>query len=665
MKTTYWLVTAAAVAAAGVTVYARLPDRTPPLPKASLTPTPQVQPDVPRLALPPVVLPPDEPLALPRVPDTGADPLPLPVLTALKPSAPMKPDELPVPPIATVGGTSPLVPPLPTPTIPTLPILPAVPAVPTVPAPPFVPPVKPPVTFEPVVPPAPFVPALPETPAPKPPVPAVPPVLEPPVKPQPLPVPQPVVPPAGPLAVEGKFLVLNNDKLIEGPVTLNGDTVIVRQGALDRPFAKSQVQFVAASKDEVYKFMLAKVSAKDPTERLKVAKWCMFSGLREQALTEAYEVQKLQPVNKAASDMIRSLEASLSQFPPESGGPRMAPPTVPTITVELRPTTPPMPQPVPPTPPTVDPEPDVSPEAALVFGSRVQPFLANQCASCHAKDGYNGTFKLVRVNPAEAGPLATRTNLRAVAGQLKKDDPGASPLLVKSLVAHGGMKQPAVASRQATVYLALEGWAALAVGTPLAAPPVAPPTPPMTAPVAPVLPPPVDVLPPTRPVSPVVPPELPVKPPVPMIPEPPAYIDPVPLPLPVPAAPFVPMVPSIPPAAPTLPRPPVDDPLLPRIPPAAPSGPALPKPPTVSVSPVLPPPVEVLPPLPRVVPPAAPPVPKPIPTVPPFIPPADASAKPVAPVVPASQFGTTAPPKPPVTGPSGDEFDPAGFNRGK
>ena len=77
-------------------------------------------------------------------------------------------------------------------------------------------------------------------------------------------------------------MVLKDDKIIEGPVSLRGDVVVVRQGSLDRPFSKSQVQFVADSKDDVYRFMLAKVPADDTAARLGVARWCMFAGLREQ-----------------------------------------------------------------------------------------------------------------------------------------------------------------------------------------------------------------------------------------------------------------------------------------------------------------------------------------------------------------------------------------------
>lgn len=683
MKAKYWLVTAAAVAAAGVTVYTRLSASDPPLPKVPMTA--EARPETPRLKLPPVVTPPDEPA--PVVPDTGSapPPLPLPVPKLSEPPA--------LPPVTPTSGIVPLVPVVPpVPALPTSPG-PVAPAVPTVPTPPKAPPVpvypapisdwadeppapKPPVAAPtvpaPIVPmvptpitpvaptiPAPMVPAKPELPlpAPEPPTPVAPPVKPqplpslPPAPPvvapsAPLPAPTPVLqPPVSPmptkvdphaaLSVVGKFVVLKEDKLIVGDVSVNNDTVIVRQGALDRPFPKSQVQFVATSRDEVYKFMLAKVAANDAAARLQVARWCMFSGLREQALTEAREVQKLAPGNRNTADLVRSLELSLQQFPAEDS-PKMTAPGVPTFPAEL---TPPPAKPVVPIPPAVDPEPDVSPEAALVFGARVQPFLANQCTDCHAKPDHAGKFKLVRVNPAEAGPQATRTNLRAVAGQLKKDDPGISPLLLKSLVAHGGQKLPS-ATRQSLAYQSLEAWTALAVGTPLTVQqplpaPVAPaPTTP-ASPVAPAAP---------QPVPPIAEPVLPLPP---TRPEPPA-VDPAPVPLPLP-----------------LPNPPVADPLLPPAP-AMPVAP-LPKPvlpPTEPLGPSLPTAPPVLAPVPTV--PVFPPPDagtKPAPVIPP-IPPA-VSTTPKSPVVPAtgSQFGVTAPPKPPTTGPAGDEFDPAGFNQ--
>jgi hypothetical protein len=434
--------------------------------------------------------------------------------------------------------------------------------------------------------------------------------------------------------VVGKYVVLKDDKLIEGTVSVNNETVVVRHGALDRLFPKSQVQYVAASRDEVYRFMREKVPATDVAARLKVAKWCMFSGLREQALTEAREVQKLQPTNRNAADMIRSLELSLQQFPSEDS-PKMSAPGVPTFPAELKSA------PVSPIPPATvaDPEPDVTPEAALVFASRVQPFLANQCVECHGKADYAGKFKLVRVTPQDAGPQATRANLRSVAGQLRKDDPASSPLLMKALTAHGGMKLPAIGSRQAAAYLGLEWWASLAVGTPVAATPA-----PAVPPISPV--------PPMPPVSPVTPP----------------VADPI-LPLPNPPVPPVSPLPN-PPVPPLVPNPPMADPLLPVVPmvtvPAPSPKPVVPPiPPAENFAPIIPPVPTPRPSAPPLIPPAGGGVkPTPLPAIPP-IPPAAISPKLPSPVQPASgtQFGAAIPPKPPVTGPGEDEFDPAGFNQ--
>jgi hypothetical protein len=650
MKTTYWLVTAVAVAAFGVVVYARFSGTSAPLPEAPLVA--QAPAEAPPLELPPVVLPPDETLAMP-VPGTAAVPPPLPTIKSESPPAAA------VVPVTAREVVEPLVPPashaLPEPL--TLPVPLAVPPAPTLPtAPPPVPVTPPTDSTPPVTPPAPVPPVAPEMPGTPPLVPAVP--LNPPAYPvpevvaptqpanpapvavppsplanpapvgvtpsQPVPPPPVLQPPVGvapakpnpdpvsagkanpaPLAPTGRFVVLKDNKVLEGEVSVSGDVVTVVRGALPTHFKKDSVQFVAANRDEVYRFVLSLVSATNPAARLQVARWCMFNGMREQALAEAQEVRKLVPVthavtdadaqklvqiNRAAADMVRSLELSLQQFPPEAA-PKMTAPQAPTFPAEVKAGPAPA-APVPPIPPAVDSEPDVTPEAALVFGSRVQPFLANQCVGCHGSPDHAGKFKLVRVSATDAGPQATRTNLRAVAAQLRKDDPGASPLLQKALVAHGGMKLPAVESRQTRAFLALEDWVAAAVGTPVPATPV------------------------------------------------------VPASLPSPAAPTPPQVQPPPP----LTTPPGSDPLQPGTRPTDPVLPPAPlpvpplTPPAPSVPPLTPPPAEVLPPVPL-------PVPAPI-------------APKTVPVPAGTPFGTAIPPKPPATGPAGgDEFDPAGFNQ--
>lgn len=675
MKTTYYLVLVAVVAAAGVTVYARLPDGDKPAPSVPLSADESAR----RLELPPVALPPDTapadpmliaprganlPLPLPVPPPSAPElppvtptagalpPLPLPALPAppMMPAIPAMPEApkpvappaLPVPPVTSeipalpkvdlpalpVPPVLPMPPapkpdtiPLPVPAVPpvtprdpvppapkpdvTLPPLPkpdatVPPAVPPMPVQPTVPKLEAPVLLPPEVPPMPLVPMVPkpgpsplppvtpaplpkpeplaplvppgtvvpplpiQPPAPKPDAP-LPPVVQPavpaPVQPQPLPRPQPLPPVVAPTtpapsasidptpiplpppvqrqpvlgpAPGTKFVLLKNDRLIEcSSAAPNGDVWVVRQGALDRALPKGEVQFVGDSRDAIYKFVLARVKPADAGARLQVARWCMYVGMREQALTEAHEVQKLDPKNGTAADMIRSLELSLKQFPP-ADAPKMSAPPQPVYPIDLRPAVPPMatpvvpviPQPVaPPIPPASEPDFDVPATAARAFPGLALAVLQQKCAECHARADYAGSFKLTRVDLENPSERAVRDNLRATAAQLSAD--GEHPLLEKARATHGGMKKPAMAHTDAA-YRSLSSWAAsaqVAVVRPI--PPAAPtgvpqllPPAGVGAPLAPALPPAVPVSKPIEPLLPPLPPPgefgaaLPPKPPV-------------------------------------------------------------------------------------------------------------------------------------------------------
>jgi len=265
------------------------------------------------------------------------------------------------------------------------------------------------------------------------------------------------------IAPSGQFIVLKGDKLIEGSVVSNGEKVVIRRGALDRSVDRTEVLYIGETRDDVYRFMLAKALPESIDGRLAVANWCTMNGLREQGLTEARAILKLQPGHRAATDLARAVEASLRQFPPDGLSPKGAGVLV-----------------------TVDvPEADVSAEAATSFATKAQPVLANQCMECHARDDHASSFRLKRVTGFEVGPQSTHANLRAVASQLKKDDPSNSPLLVKALIAHGGMKQPAFVSRQAVAFRVLESWVQSALGNSILAPMIPPALPVVNSPQPP------------------------------------------------------------------------------------------------------------------------------------------------------------------------------------
>jgi hypothetical protein len=581
MKTSYCLVAAAGLTAVIATVYTRLPLRaetppaTVPLPHEASMLAPAVvpaMPAVPQLPLPPIVPPPDGPLVIPAA--SATTPAPLPTL----PSSPA-PAALP-----------------PTPGLPTIPVAPGTaaptpaPAAPLVqvPSTPSIPPAAP------VVPkPAPIVPPAvsnpPAAPAPVPVKPTAPP--EP--KPLPLPAPTPFNPgldrlapePAANLAPAGKLVVLKGNRLVEGTVKMQGETVVVRQGALDRSFPKADVLFIGGSKDEVYRFMLSKAPTEGVDGRMAVAKWCVLNGLREQALAEARAILTQHPTHRGAADLARSVEASLKQFPADGSRPR---PEGALVTVE-------------------EPAPDVTAEAATSFASRAQPVLANQCMECHARDDHASPFRLKRVTGFEVGLQSTHANLRAVAGQLKKDDPANSPLLMKALTAHGGMKQPAFVSRQAVAFKVLESWVLAAVGTGT--------IPPMTAPEQPVFPaaPSVTPIPPATAAVSTSRTEVPDSKPI----LPPAEASTAP--------PVLPTPPGIPAAEPATRTSPSTLPVVPAIPP----GEGIAKP--------------------GVAPPVIPALPQ-----------SGSVPKPAEPRKTAGTFGTAS--RPPAL-PGADEFDPAAFNR--
>ena len=368
-----------------------------------------------------------------------------------------------------------------------LPELPKVPPPPLSPVPPL--PAIPmlPAQKLPAVPPPPIAtPSAPTTPlAPPAPLPAVPPPTK-------LNPPTPFVPPEAPGI--GSVVLLQNGKLVEGTVTEVAGKVIVRRGSIDQPFPKDDVQFIGKTKDECFKHLLGKLKVDDAAGRFKLARWCMYNGLREQALGEAKEVVKLQPNHGAAVEMARALEESLRLFNAD-GSSKVEAPAAPKGNGPVLPK-------------AVDSDPEIVAEAALAFAPRVQPVLVNLCADCHAKPGYTGAFKMACGSGHDVDPAIARANMKAAFQQIKKDDPAASPLLTKSLAAHGGMKQAAFAGRGVPAFRVLEAWVFIAAES-KAAPPVAPAIPPPDLkPALPARPPP-DM----KPALPAVPP--PVLPPPP------------------------------------------------------------------------------------------------------------------------------------------------------
>jgi hypothetical protein len=92
------------------------------------------------------------------------------------------------------------------------------------------------------------------------------------------------------------------------------------------------------------------------------------------------------------------------------------------------------------------------------FNQTVQPVLSNTCTNCHARPDHPGGFKLTPVSDRYADADGMRANAAAAAAFVNRDAPGASPLLVKAVTAHGGQREPGIRGREHPAYRNLERW---------------------------------------------------------------------------------------------------------------------------------------------------------------------------------------------------------------
>jgi hypothetical protein len=237
-----------------------------------------------------------------------------------------------------------------------------------------------------------------------------------------------------PASTAGKFLLLDNDRVMEGEIVRLADRYRVRRSIGELWLPAEKVRFVGNSWEEVLAYQHGQANLIDPDERLRLARWCHVNDLRPQALQEVKEALRLQPNFPAARALQRTLEHVVASTSP---APAVVPPTAPLAA-----------------PPVLD----LNGESMGEFVGKVQPILMNTCASCHASD-QGKRFHLLRTYGS--GPALRRTtqiNLAAVMEQINFDQPELSPVLIKAVSAHGIADNPPLVSRKATPYRILHDW---------------------------------------------------------------------------------------------------------------------------------------------------------------------------------------------------------------
>ncbi len=237
-----------------------------------------------------------------------------------------------------------------------------------------------------------------------------------------------------------RAILLDDFSIVEGHTLHVGTIFRVTDGERTRTLSQNHVLFEAANVEEVYQFVLGKMDVTTVAGAAQMAAWCDKNAMYDRAIGHARSVLASSPNDVALLESFRKLEAKAARVVVKKPALQATQATA-----------------------TIPVNDDLSTEATLSFGTKVQPLLMNVCASCHAQKSDKSAFKLSRVREGYIDAEATATNRKVVANQISRANPLGSPLLEKLVTAHGGQKLAALPNRIHPAYRNIETWVLSAV----------------------------------------------------------------------------------------------------------------------------------------------------------------------------------------------------------
>ena len=244
----------------------------------------------------------------------------------------------------------------------------------------------------------------------------------------------------------GQLLVLHNDSVLLGSVTMQGEHYEIQREGLSMRVPVREVALVAQSLVDAYQQKRASRGQLTATEHLDLAEWCLRHSLWAEASLELLDARGKEPDRRQLELLERRLlvnsarrqaeekETETISKPQESGsaGDLESP-------IEL-------------------------PKGALeLFTRRVQPLLVNNCTAsgCHRPKGPT-EFSLSRaLLHGESNQKTTQHNLSEALSQIDRADPTQSPLLVIPLKPHGGLDHAIFPPHRRALRQLLVQWVAL------------------------------------------------------------------------------------------------------------------------------------------------------------------------------------------------------------
>ena len=228
------------------------------------------------------------------------------------------------------------------------------------------------------------------------------------------------------------FLLLNTGFLMEGVVTNDSRhyTVKTEFGSIQIPVAN--VEFLGASRQDVYQFRRNLVDGNNCQELIKFAEWCSNNALISEAIEEYVRARQIAPNSALDSSILRRIEFLQQQAESSKDRNPFAAPEVSFSALgssdsggeDFNRLVNVMPKSI-----------------ADAFQKKVQPILTPRCSAsdCHGSASDNG-FKIGI--PRQPNGVTMYQNLHASLRWVDPANPSASPLLTAMITPHGGNTKP-------------------------------------------------------------------------------------------------------------------------------------------------------------------------------------------------------------------------------
>jgi len=222
-----------------------------------------------------------------------------------------------------------------------------------------------------------------------------------------------------PNTAEGKYLpkwvLLRNGRMQFGEVMKDSAGYLFRSNGARMRFSETQVEAVADTKTDIFRYKRNRIAANDLDERVELARWCLVHLLIVEAKSEVKAVLAIDPQFEPARKLFKNLEHPESPFAPQQE--TKAPIATSGIASDAA---------------------GFGDEAIHLFTSQVQLILLNKCGKCHSNPRYETEFRLSdrrSINKAN-----TSRNFKAAEAMVDLRNPGKSKLLEMAITPHGGDK---------------------------------------------------------------------------------------------------------------------------------------------------------------------------------------------------------------------------------